>query len=119
MGVIKKHTSFSIVINASTETDVDVSIPVNCYIETVEMYANEAGSLDLEILKDTYDNFNGTISSSITGNNPLILNSSIKLSNSTLSGWTRKLLVGDILRFNLSNVSIITRLTINLKVSLT
>jgi len=119
MGVKYRETEFVVIINADTEVDVDLFIPANCYLEQFNLIANEAGDISIDVLKTTYASFDGNDPASITGSDPLVLSSAIKSEKTDLSTWTRSLLAGDILRFKVSGVDTLTRVTLSMKVKLT
>ncbi len=100
----------------TTGVKADVEVPFNCTILQATALADQTGSIQVDIWKDTYANFPPTDADSITGSNPISISSSNKSQDSTLSGWTTTINAGDILRFNVDSCSTITRCTISLKV---
>ena len=100
----------------TTGVKADIEVPFNCTILQATALANETGSIQVDIWKDTYANFPPTDADSITGSNPITISSSNKSQDSTLSGWTTTISAGDILRFNVDSCSSIKRCTISLKV---
>jgi len=100
----------------TTGVKADVEVPFNCTILQATALADQTGSIQVDIWKDTYANFPPTDADSITGSNPITISSSNKSQDSTLSGWTTTISAGDILRFNIDSCSTITRCTISLKV---
>jgi len=100
----------------STGVAGDIEVPFNCTILQATALADQTGSIQVDIWKDTYANFPPTDADSITASAPVSISSSNKSQDSTLSGWTTTINAGDILRFNVDSASIIQRCTISLKV---
>jgi len=92
-----------------------IEIPFACTIQQVTMLADKEGSIVLDIWKDTYGNYPPTSADSICGESKPTISSALKSRDSTLTGWTKSILVGDILAFNVDSCSTITRVSINLK----
>ena len=103
----------------STGISGDVEVPFNCTIDRVTMLADQTGSIVVDIWKDSYGNFAPTGADSITASAKPTISSGIKSQDTTLTGWSKNLLAGDILRFNVDSVTSITRLTLSLKVTRT
>lgn len=95
----------------------DLEIPFACTINQVTMLADQSGSIVVDIWKDTYANFAPTDADSITASATPTISSSTKSQDSTLTGWTKTISAGDILRFNVDSITSIQRLTISLKVT--
>jgi len=95
----------------------DLQIPFGCTITEVSMLADQAGSIVVDIWKDTYANYPPTDVDSITASATPTISSATKSTDSTLTGWTTSITAGDTLRFNVDSVSTITRVTISLKVT--
>jgi len=87
-----------------------VEIPFDCNITQVTMLADISGSAVVDIWKDTYANHAPTDADSITA-------SAVPFISSTLTGWTKSFSAGDILAFNVDSATIITLLTISLKIT--
>lgn len=81
------------------------------------LLADLTGSVVLDIWKDTYGTFPPTDADSITGASPLTLSSANKTTDTTLTGWTTSVAAGDVLRFNIDSISLITSLTVGLKLT--
>lgn len=91
-----------------------VEVPFACTIVAVRMYADLVGSMVVDIWKDTYANFPPLNADSITASSPPTLISVNKSMDTTLSGWTTALAIGDILAFNIDSCTFISRVTIAL-----
>jgi len=96
----------------------DLSVPYPCRITGVRMLADQVGSAVLDILKDSYANYPPSTGDSIVGSAPPTLSGAQSSEDTTLAGWSTTLLAGDTLRFNLTSVATITRLTITLTVAI-
>lgn len=92
----------------------DIEVPFDCVIKSVRMFADQSGSIVVDIWKDTYANFPPTDADSITASAVPTISSAIKSEDTTLTGWTTTLSKGDILRFNVDSVTDIQRVTISL-----
>ncbi len=93
-----------------------LEIPFDCTTKRVTMMADQAGSIVVDIWKDTYANFPPTAADSITATAPPTISGAQKSQDSTLHGWATAIVAGDILAFNVDSCDTITRLTISLKV---
>ena len=101
----------------STGVKVDIEVPFNCTLKSCRMFADQTGSITVDIWKDSYTNFPPDNDDSITdaGTNPAI-SSGVKMEDTTLTNWTTSLTKGDILRINVDSCSTITRCTLSLGV---
>lgn len=103
----------------TTGVKADVQIPFNCTVLGVEVFADQSGSIVIDIWKDTYANYPPTVADTITASAKPTLSSATKSTDATLTGWTTTLAKGDMLRFNVDSASTATRVTIVLKVTRT
>jgi hypothetical protein len=94
----------------------EVEVPFNCEIVAASIVADIAGNAVVDIWKDTYANFPPVDADSITAAAPLTLTAVLKNRDTTLTGWNKTLNEGDWLRFNVDSASVVSRLTISLKV---
>lgn len=92
----------------------DIQIPFGVVIDEVSLLADQTGSIVVDIFKDTYANY--PPSTSITASAKPTISSAIKVSDSSLVGWSKSINGGDVIRFNVDSCTSITRCTINLKV---
>ena len=92
-----------------------LEIPFNCTIQQVTMAADQTGSIVVDIWKDTYANFPPTNADSITNATPPTITTALKSQDSTLTNWTTTITTGDILAYNVSSCTNITRLTVSLQ----
>jgi len=94
----------------------DIQIPFAGNISSVTMLADQSGSAVVDLWKDTYTNFAPTVADTITAAAKPTISAATKSTDSTLTGWTKTITSGDIIRYNIDSCSSITRLTITLKV---
>jgi hypothetical protein len=98
---------------------VYLEIPYSGTITAVRLFADQVGSVVIDIWKDTYANFPPTVADTITASAKPTLTSAIKSEDTTLTGWTKSITKGDILEFNIDSVSTITKLTLTLNIDKT
>ena len=104
-------------ITTGIKGDVRI-IGISGTIDQVSLLADQTGSIVVDIWKDSYTNFPPTDADSITSSSPPTISSGIKDNDSTLSGWTKTISSGDILRFNVDSCTDIERCTITIKILL-
>lgn len=95
----------------------DIQVPFAYTITSVSLLADQSGSIVVDVWKDTYANFPPTVADTITASAKPTISSATKATDSTLTGWTTSVDADDILRFNVSSVTNIQRVTLTLKVS--
>lgn len=95
----------------------DIRVPFACTITDYEILADQTGSIQIDVWKDTYANFPPTDADSITAAAPVVISSATKANDTSLTGWSTSLSAGDILRFNVDSVSTITRVNLSMKVT--
>jgi len=93
-----------------------IEIPFKCEIERVTLLADQAGSVVIDIWKDTYANFPPTVADTITAAAKPTLDAALKYQDATLTAWTKAIAAGSILAFNVDSVATIERLTISIKI---
>jgi hypothetical protein len=112
--------TFGIVIDAgdsviTTGIKGDLVIPYNLKILSWQILADQTGSIELDIWKDTYANFPPVVGDSIIGGGYPSISASNKNTSSSLGSWvTTEIQRNDILRFNVRSVSSIKRATFTL-----
>lgn len=107
-----------------TGVQFDVVVPFNCTITAGELLADQSGSIVVDIFKTTYANYDAGATHPVSGDKitasaPLTISSATKSTDATLTGWTKTLVTGNILRFNVNSVTTITRCTVSLAVTRT
>lgn len=100
----------------STGIKGDLAIQFSCIVKEVELLADTTGSIVLDIWMADYTNYPPTVANKITGSSLPTIASGIKSRDTTLTGWTKTLVMGDTLRYNVNSCSSITRCLISLKV---
>ena len=94
-----------------------LTIDVTGNIQSFILLADNIGTLELDIRKCNFDDF--PAGTSICGNSRPELNNEVKKSDITLTGWTKQLNAGDILQYEVINVSTsLKKFAIALKVNL-
>jgi hypothetical protein len=97
----------------------DLEIPFGCTINSWTLVGDQAGSIQIDVWKDSYANFPPTVADTITGTEKPLLSSATKNQDLTLSTWTTSITAGDTLRFNVDSASTVTRVTLSIKVTKT
>lgn len=105
----------------TTGVKADIPIEFDATITGWTLVADQAGTIQIDLWKDTLANFPPTDADSITGAAPPALAGSPapqQDQDTTLSGWTTSLSRGDVLRVNVDSTSgTITRATLSLRLS--
>lgn len=96
-------------------------VPFACAIQEVTLLADQIGSITVDVWKCTYAQFDaGTthpvVGDSITAAATPAIATAKKYDDATLTGWNKTINAGDILGYNVSGVTNITRCTITLRV---
>jgi len=93
-----------------------ITLDVGGTLETLTIFSEQTGNLTIDILKSDFDTFPaftsivGGVYPSFTGDQ--------KLRDDNLTGWTKNVAAGDIIKFNVVGVSDINRFTVSLKLKL-
>ena len=97
-----------------------IEVPFACTITSARSFADQSGSIVVDIKKDTYANFppSGSGDSICASAKPTI-SAAAKSQDTTLTGWTTSVAAGDIIGFDVESISTITRYTIVLTVTKT
>jgi len=93
-----------------------LAILVACDIISVTMYADQSGSIVVDIWNDSYTNFPPTNADTITSVTPPTITTAQKSFNNTLTDWTTLLSASTVLAFNVDSCTDIERVTIALHV---
>lgn len=94
--------------------EVDVTVPANGTITGWTLLADASGNAVVDIWKDVYANYPPTVIDTITAAALPTLSSAAKATDSTLTGWTKTLTAGDVLRFHLNSSATVKRLALTL-----
>ena len=74
-----------------------------------------AGSIVIDVWKDTYANYPPTVADTITASAKPTLSAVNKNEDSTLTGWTTTFTAGDILGFNVDSATTVTKVALVLE----
>jgi hypothetical protein len=97
----------------------DISVDFNCTIKSVTLLADVVGSIAIDVWKDTFTNYPPVVGKSITASSVPTITSDKKYFDATLTGWTKTITAGDVIRFNINSVETIARASIILSVAKT
>jgi len=78
----------------------DFEVPFACTITRATMFLSASDNITVSIWKDTYANYPPTATDNITADAQLKIQEGVKYQDSTLTGWTKTVAAGDVLRFN-------------------
>lgn len=92
----------------------DITIPWNMTIQSWYLVADVAGSIVIDVWKDTFANFPPTVLDSITGTEKPTLSAIDKNSDTNLTTWITTISAGDVVRFNVDSVSTVTKVTLTI-----
>jgi hypothetical protein len=95
----------------------DIEVPFACTITQVTLAADQTGSIVVDIWKVAYGSYPPTAGNTITASAIPTITSAAKNQDATLTGWTKTLAAGDILRINVNSCSTITRCIVSLRVT--
>ncbi len=76
----------------------DLEIVFKCDIERVTLLADQSGTIQHDLWKDTYANAPPTVADTITAAAKPALSAAIKYQDASLTGWTKAIAAGDVLR---------------------
>jgi hypothetical protein len=93
------------------------SIPITGTITKVRLLADQNGSAVMDIWKDTFANYPPTVADTITAAAKPTLVAADSYEDTTLTGWTIAVTAGDVLGFNVDSAATITRLTLELEIT--
>jgi hypothetical protein len=94
-------------------------VPFNGNIETINLIADQVGSIVIDIWKDSFANYPPTVEDSICASAKPTLSSATKSEDIILTGWTKTITAGDVLRFNVDSATTVQNVTLILKVTKT
>jgi hypothetical protein len=92
----------------------EVVIPVSMTITGWTIVADQVGSIQIDVWKDSYANFPPIAADSIAGTELPTLSSQDKNQDNSLTTWTTLLVAGDVIRFNVDSASTVTRVTLSI-----
>lgn len=97
----------------------DIRIPFAGTITGAYLFADQSGSIVIDLWKDTQANFPPTVADTITASAKPTLSSATNVADTTLTGWTTAVSAGDIIRVNVDSVSTVTRVSLALTLTRT
>jgi len=101
----------------ATGTKGFISVPYNCTISSARLLADQSGSIVIDVWKDAYANYPPTVADSITASAKPTLAAASKAEDTSLTGWSKTVLAGDVLAFNVDSASTVTRVTLQLTIT--
>lgn len=94
----------------------DITIPFAGYINAWYLTADQAGSIVIDVWKDTFANFPPTVADRIAGTEKPTLSGVAFNSDTSLTTWTGSVGVGDVIRFNVDSAATVTRVNLVIKI---
>jgi hypothetical protein len=95
-----------------------LEVPFACTISQWTLLADQSGSITVDVLSDTYANYGTNTSMVGAGTKPAIA-SATKAQSAPASWTTTSITAGNIIGFNVTSATTVTRVTISLKVTRT
>jgi hypothetical protein len=99
---------------AASEPDQWLEVPFAAVIVSWRLLADAAGSVVVDLWRDSYANAPPTVADTITGGAKPTLSSAIKAEATTLTGWSPVLAPGDWLRVHVESASVVKRVVLSL-----
>ena len=93
------------------------SIDVAGTITRVRLLADQSGDIVMDVWNDLFANYPPTVADTITAAAKPTISSDDNSEDTTLTGWTTSVSVGDVIGFNIDSVSTITRITLELEIT--
>ena len=87
-------------------------VPFNMTITGWDIFADQSGSIVVDVWKDTYANFPPTVADTIAGTEKPTLASAQKNQDLTLTTWATSLTKGDNLAFNVDSITTVQRVVV-------
>jgi hypothetical protein len=111
---------FCVVIDGSgsaiaTGVKADIEMPFAGSFTAVRLFADQSGSIVIDLWRDAYANFPPVVGDSITASAKPTLSAATKSEDTTLTGWSVNFSAGDIIRVNVDSASTVTRVTMALR----
>jgi len=94
--------------------EVKIQAPFAMTITSVTALADQSGSIEVDIWKDTYANYPPTVADTIVASAPISITTATKSTDVTLTGWTTAISAGDIMILHVNSVTDITEILITL-----
>lgn len=93
-------------------TQVWVIVPKAITITGAYAFADQSGSIVVDVWKDSIANFPPTDADTITASAPITISSATNSSDTTLTGWTKAVAALAVLKFNVDSCTTIQKCTI-------
>jgi hypothetical protein len=93
-------------------------IPYTGIIKSWKLLADQAGSIVIDVWKDTYENYPPTVADTIAGSEKPTLSAATKNEDTALTTWNTNIRSGDILGFNVDSASTVTKVTLTLTIDI-
>lgn len=106
-------------ITTGVKASNDVHFDFACTIVSITLFGDQTGSIVLDVWKDTYANYPPTVADTITSGAKPTLSSAVKAQDATLTGWTKSIASGDVLRFNVDSCTTTTKAVLIIKATKT
>lgn len=116
MSIVFQLGDGSTAIVAATEREQWVDVNFSGTIEGYSLLADAAGSIVIDIYKDTYANYPPLVGDSITASAKPTLSSAQKAQDNTLTGWTTAIARGDILKMHVDSAATVKAVALTLYV---
>ena len=97
----------------------DIRIPFAATITGAYLFADQSGSIVVDLWKDTQANFPPTVADTITASAKPTLSTETNSSNTTLTGWTTSVAAGDVIRVNVDSCTTCTRVSLAIQMTRT
>ena len=123
--IIGDTSVWSVVIDGggsaiTTGVKFDIEVPYNALVTAWDIFGDQTGSIVVDIWQDTYANFPPTVADTLSAGEKPTLSAASKNQDTSLNsgnGWA--VTQGNILRFNVTSVTTVTRVSVCLKVTRT
>lgn len=97
----------------------DIMMDFACTINSATLLADQSGSIVIDLWKDVYANYPPLVGDTITASAKPTLSTATNSQDTTLTGWTKTINAGDIIRVNVDSAATVTRVLLALKVTRT
>ena len=95
------------------------TIPYSGTITDWKLFADQSGSIVIDVWKDVYANFPPTVADTIAGSEKPTLSSAQNNQDTSLTTWTTAVTAGDVLAFNVDSATTVTRVTLSIGITKT
>jgi hypothetical protein len=95
----------------------DVEVPWDCTIDRVTLAGDTTGSIVVDIWVGAYSGYPPTVANTITAAAIPTIVSGTKYQDTTLTGWTKNMNAGQMIRYNVNSVSAFARCLVSIHVT--